>query len=175
MFFRKKKVVRIMTFTTIDFETANNDRTSACQIGIVVVEDGRIIEEFVSFIKPVPDYFLSRFTDEIHGINEDTVIDAPTFPELWEKISRFIENAPLIVAHNAPFDMGVLKACLEYHDISTSLPKYFCTLKESRKKLPNLSNHQLSTVCDYFDIPLDHHEALSDARAAAKIALVLNN
>ena len=104
-----------MTFTAIDFETANNERTSACQIGIVVVKDGKIIEEFVSFIKPVPAYFLISFTDQIHGINKETVADAPTFPELWEDISGFIEGAPLIVAHSAPFDMGVLKACLDYH------------------------------------------------------------
>ena len=164
-----------MTFTAIDFETANNERTSACQIGIVVVKDGKIIEEFVSFIKPVPAYFLISFTDQIHGINKETVADAPTFPELWEDISGFIEGAPLIVAHSAPFDMGVLKACLDYHNISVVLPEYFCTVKESRRKLPNLINHQLSTVCDYFDIPLNHHEALSDARAAAKIALALNS
>jgi len=164
-----------MTFTAIDFETANYERTSACQIGIVVVKDGKIIEEFVSFIKPVPDYFLSRFTDDIHGISKETVADAPTFQELWGKISEFIEYAPVIVAHNAPFDMGVLKACLKYHDIRASLPGHLCTVKESRKKLPNLKNHTLSTVSDYFDIPLNHHEALSDARAAARIALALNN
>ena len=164
-----------MTFTAIDFETANNERTSACQIGIVVIKDSRIIEEFVSFIKPVPNYFFSWFTDDIHGISKETVANAPTFPELWEKISGFIENAPVIVAHSAPFDMGVLKACLKYHGIRASLPGYFCTVVESRRKLPNLKNHKLSTVCEYFDIPLDHHEALSDARAASKIALALNN
>ena len=69
--------------------------------------------------------------------------------------------------------MSVLKACLDYHNISASLPGSLCTVKESRIKLPNLRDHQLSTVCDYFDISLDHHEALSDARAAAKIALTL--
>jgi len=162
-----------MTFTAIDFETANNARTSACQIGVVVVRNGEITEEFSSFIKPVPGYFLSRFTNDIHGISKETVADAPAFPKLWSKISGFFEKAPVIVAHNAPFDMGVLKACLDYHNITASLPEYFCTLKESRKRLPKLINYQLSTICNYLDIPLDHHEALSDARAAAKIALAL--
>ena len=164
-----------MTFTAIDFETANYERTSACQIGIVVVKDGKITEEFSSFIKPVPAYFLGRFTDEIHGINEEAVAKAPTFPELWERITGFIKDTPLIVAHNAAFDMGVLRACLDYHDISAVLPEYLCTLKETRWKLPDLSNHKLSTVCDYYDITLNHHEALSDAKAAAKIALALDN
>lgn len=164
-----------MTFTAIDFETANNKRTSACQIGLVLVKDGKITKEFSSFIKPVPNYFLSWFTDEIHGIDKETVVNAPTFPELWEKISGFIENAPVIVAHNAPFDMGVLKACLDSHNITATLPVYLCTVKESRIKLPNLRDHRLSTICNYFDISLDHHEALSDARAAAEIALVLES
>lgn len=164
-----------MTFTAIDFETANYKRTSACQIGIVVVENGKITEEFSSYIKPEPGYFLDYFTDDIHGIDEETVANAPTFPELWEKIASFIENTPLLVAHNAPFDKGVLNTCLKYHNIKASIPEFFCTVKGSRKKLPNLGNHKLSTVCDYYGIPLNHHEALSDARGAAGIALALND
>lgn len=163
-----------MTFTAIDFETANYKQTSACQIGIVVVKDNIITEEFSSYIKPVPDYFLRYFTDDIHGINEETVADAPTFPELWEKISGLIENTPLLVAHNAPFDKGVLNTCLNYHDIKADIPDFFCTVQGSRKELPNLKNHKLSTVCSYYGIPLNHHEALSDARGTAGIALALN-
>ncbi len=162
-----------MTFTAIDFETANYERTSACQIGLVVVKNGEIIKEFSSLIKPVPNFFLSKFTDEIHGIDKDMVEDAPSFGKLWPEISDYIENAPLIVAHNASFDMGVLKSCLDHFKIEAVLPEHYCTLEASRKSLPNLENHVLSTVCEYYDIPLDHHEALSDAIGAAKIALKL--
>ncbi|MCK5199782.1 MAG: 3'-5' exonuclease [Spirochaetales bacterium] len=166
--------IKKLTFTAIDFETANYKRTSACQIGIVVVKDNIIIEEFSSYIKPVPNYFLRYFTDDIHGIDEETVEDAPTFPELWEIISGFIENTPMLVAHNAVFDKGVLNACLDYHNIKANIPYFFCTVQGSRKKLPSLRNHKLSTVCSYYGIPLNHHEALSDARGAAGIALALN-
>lgn len=160
-------------FTAIDFETANQYRTSACQIGIVLVENGKIKKEFVSYIKPEPNYFNSKFTKNIHGIDASTVIDAPTFPELWPTIASYIENAALLVAHNIGFDKSVLANCLEYHEIKAKIPETYCTLNKSKQQLANLENHQLSTVCDYFGIALNHHEALSDARATAKIALKL--
>ncbi|QEN03314.1 DNA polymerase III [Thiospirochaeta perfilievii] len=161
-----------MTFTAIDFETANKVKTSACQIGIIVVENGKIIKEFSSYIKPPePDYFLKEFTDNIHGITKEMVKNAPTFKELWETISGYIINTPVIVAHNAHFDFGVLNSLLDFYDIKTNLPTVYCTLRAARKYLPRLENHQLSTVSKHFNIQLNHHEALSDARAAANIAL----
>lgn len=163
-----------LTFIAIDFETANYERTSACQIGIVKVEKGKITEEFVSYIKPEPNYFLEYFTLDIHGIDKNMVADAPTFPELWESISGFIERAPLIVAHNASFDMDVLKKCLDYHGIISKIPSSYCTYRNAKQKLPSLKNHKLSDVCKYYNIPLNHHEALSDARGAALIALELS-
>lgn len=162
-----------MTFTAIDFETANYEKTSACQIGIVVVKNNEIVEEFSSFIKPAPNFFLPKFTNEIHGIDKDMVYGAPTFKKLWPSIVDFIEKAPLLVAHNAIFDIGVLKSCLDYYNITAKLPEFFCTLESSRSKLPSLSNHKLSTVCEYYGISLNHHEALSDARGAAKVAIEL--
>ena len=65
-------------------------------------------------------------------------------------------------------------ACLNYHNIKADIPDFFCTVQGSRKELPSLRNHKLSTVCSYYGIQLNHHEALSDARGAAGIALALN-
>ncbi len=158
-------------FISIDFETANNMRTSACQIGIVVVENKIITEEFVSFIKPVPGYFLQHFTDNIHGIDKNTVKNAPYFDELWENIRHFFENSTSIVAHNASFDQSVLSFCLEYYNIEYQLPLFTCTVKGARKLYPHLDNHRLSTVCKHIGFQLNHHEALSDARGSAMIAL----
>ena len=160
-----------MTFTAIDFETANKIKTSACQIGLVMVKDGKIIKEFSSYINPPePNYFLKEFF-HIHGITKDMVTNEPTFDLLWDEISKFIEDTPLLVAHNAPFDIGVLKANLEHYGIKANIPPAYCTLKAARKYLPNLDNHRLSTLANYYNINLNHHEALSDARAAAKLAL----
>ncbi|OHD12534.1 MAG: hypothetical protein A2086_09635 [Spirochaetes bacterium GWD1_27_9] len=164
----------MQNFTAIDFETANFESTSACQIGLVVIKDKKIIKEFSSYIKPVPNYFVSRFTNEIHGIDSKTVAKSPTFDKVWLEICQFIENSEFIVAHNASFDIKVLTSCLSYYNIEYKLPPHFCTCKASRKKLPNVRNHKLSTLCDYFGVPLNHHEALSDARGAAMLALKLD-
>lgn len=164
-----------MDFTAIDFETANQLRTSACQIGIVVVKNNKIVKEVSSLIKPpAPDFFIKRFTEDIHGITKEMVKDSPTFKDLWGDISTFIEDAPLLVAHNASFDRSVLVSLIDYYKINTTIPKFYCTLRESRKELNHLYKHDLSTISKYFNIPLNHHEALSDARAAANIAITLN-
>lgn len=166
-------MLNLQNFTAIDFETANYRRTSACSIGLVKVENGEIVAEKCCFIKPQPNYFIPSFID-IHHITPDMVTDAPLFGELWPDIREFIEDSEALVAHNATFDMSVLKACLEMEMIRSYLPPSVCTVKLSRQHLKFLINHKLNTVCEYFNIELDHHEALSDARGAARIILELN-
>lgn len=159
-------------FTAIDFETANRYPTSACSIGIVVVRDGTIAEEFSHLIKPEPFYFYRKFI-EIHGITPGMVQEAPSFYDLWGKMGRYFDTEAL-VAHNAGFDMSVLKACLERSDIYIPLPQSFCTCRLARKLVKGLPNYKLNTLCEHFGIELNHHEALSDARGAAKIMMELN-
>ena len=162
-----------MNFTAIDFETANAKRTSACSIGLVKVENGVIVAEKSFLIKPQPNFFYASFID-IHHITQAMVKDAPLFGELWPDIREMIEDTELLVAHNASFDMSVLRACLELEMIRSYLPPHLCTVRLSKQHLPFLYNHKLNTVCEYFDIELDHHEALSDARGCANILLRLN-
>lgn len=162
----------LQSFTAIDFETANRYPTSACSIGIVVVQDGEITEEFSHLIKPEPYYFNKKFI-EIHGITPAMVEDAPSFYDLWSVIGRYFDTEAL-VAHNAGFDISVLKACLERADLYARLPESFCTCRLSRKLVKGLPNYKLNTLCDHFGIALNHHEALSDARGAAKIMIELS-
>ena len=161
-----------LNFTAIDFETANYDRTSACQIGIVVVRGSEIIKTYSSYIKPSPNYFIPFFT-ELHNIDAKKVGNAPLFGELWSEIYEYFTDSDILVAHNAIFDMNVLMACCEKYGINCALPASFCTCQAARRNLPHLVNHKLSTVCTHYGIELNHHEALSDARAAALIALKL--
>ena len=102
-------------FVAFDVETPNfkNNRISA--IGISVIENNEIVEEFFSYVNPEThfDYFNVRLT----GINEQTVKNAPTFPQAWQKIKPFMEMGT-IVAHNAIFDLSVLKSCLTDYNIS---------------------------------------------------------
>ena len=112
------------------------------------------------------DYFNTRLT----GISEETVWDAPTFPELWPEIEPLMSGG-LLVAHNAVFDMGVLKKCLQYYEIDWKpYVRYICTVQMGRRILPGMS-HKLDVLCDYYGIELDHHQAASDSRACAKILL----
>lgn len=162
-----------MNFTAIDFETANYNRDSACQIGLVVVRDNRVTDRFSSLINPETDHFVARFTREIHGISARDVRDSPNFGQLWPELIPYIEQAPLLVAHNAPFDMGVLRSCLEKFGIHARLPDAYCTLKQARDLLPGMANYKLDTLSRKFGVELQHHEALSDANAAAVIAIEL--
>lgn len=163
-----------MNFTAIDFETANGNPASACAIGLVVVENGLIVHEISYLLKPYTDWF-SKYNVAVHQITARDVAHAPRFEDVWPKIYRYIEDADFIVAHNAGFDMNVLRRCLAYAEIAGRLPSSVCTVQLAKRKLPHLHNHKLNTVAEFLDIELNHHEALSDARAAAQIMLLLGD
>ena len=159
----------MIDFAAIDFETANQHRTSVCSVGVVLMKDGEIVDRFYSLIKPEPDYYL-YWNTRVHGLTVEDTIDAPTFPDVWRQIEPLIEGLPLI-AHNRPFDEGCLKAvfkmyCMDYPDYP-----FYCTLQAARKQLKQLPNHQLHTVAEYCGYTLNnHHHALADAEACAWIA-----
>ena len=155
-------------YIAFDVETPNryNNRMSA--IDISVIEDGRIIDEFFSYVNPETNF--DWFNINLTGIDEDTVSSAPTFPELWEKIEPVMSSG-ILVAHKAVFDMGVLKKCLNDYGISwKSSVCYCCTAKMGRALLPDM-HHKLNELCDYYGIYLDHHKADSDSHACAEILL----
>lgn len=155
-------------YIVFDVETPNryNDRMSA--IGISVIEDGRIAEEFFSYVNPEADF--DWFNTKLTGIDKRTVAGAPTFPELWEKIEPVMSSG-ILAAHNAVFDMGVLKKCLNDYGIRwKSSVHYCCTARMGRVLLPDMP-HKLNDLCDYYGICLDHHKADSDSHACAEILL----
>ena len=157
-----------MRYIAFDVETPNhmNDRMSA--IGITVVEDGEIVDSFYSLVNPeVPfDYFNTELT----GIDAAAVAGSPSFDELWNEIEPLMSSG-LLVAHNAPFDLGVLKKCLQAYGIDwIPSARYLCTVQMGRRLLPGM-RHGLDVMCDYYGICLDHHQADSDSRACAEILL----
>jgi DNA polymerase-3 subunit epsilon len=156
-------------FAAIDFETANNERSSVCAVGVVIVRDGEIVDTFYSLIQPEPNYY-SYWCTRVHGLCCDDTDDAPIFPEVWKQIEPLIQGLP-IVAHNSRFDEGCLRAV--YRTYQMDYPDYIFldTLRASRRALPHLSNHQLHTVAAALGYDLkNHHHALADAEAAAWIA-----
>ena len=158
-----------MKYAVFDVETPNakNDRMSS--IGALVVEGGKIREEFYTLVNP--ETYFNAFNIALTGITPESVADAPAFPEVFGKLKPLFNDA-ILVAHNAPFDMSVLSKCLSYYGIHyKESVDYACTCQMARRILPELPSRKLNCLCDYFGIELDHHNALSDARAAAKILL----
>lgn len=155
-----------MNFISIDFETANEKRHSPCAIGIVIANETGIVDEFYSLINPLVDF--SPFNVSVHGITEVDVIDAPTFTELWPKFASYITDN-VVVAHNASFDMSVLRKTLDYFNLTYPKMEYLCTVEISKRIWPDLVNHRLNTVAAHHNILFEHHHALEDARVAALI------
>ena len=155
-------------YVAIDVETPNrhNDRMSA--IGISVIEDGAITEEFFSYVNP--ETFFDPFNTQLTGIDRRTVAGAPTFPELWSRIGPILSSG-ILVAHNAVFDLGVLKHCLTGYGITwKATVRYCCTVRIGQRLIPGVP-HRLNTLCDHFGIALDHHQAASDSHACAELLL----
>jgi DNA polymerase-3 subunit epsilon len=163
-------LVSMKDFAAIDFETANNFRSSVCSVGIVIVRDGVIRKEIYYLIHPSPNFY-SYWCSKVHGLTQYDTDDKPDFPTIWEKIAPQIEGLPL-VAHNSPFDEGCLKAVFSLYDMEYPNYTFFCTCRAARRILGKaLPNHQLQTVAAYYGYDLTkHHHALADAEACAIIA-----
>jgi len=155
-------------FIAIDFETATYLPNSAISIGLVKYRCFEAIDAFYSLICPPQLYVRSDFT-EIHGLTIDDVRDAPDFRQIWEdRVLEFIGSTPL-AAHNASFDMKVLRATLGHYDVPLPDLKYFCSLALARRVWPGLRSHALTSLGREFDITYDAHNALADAETCGKI------
>ena len=159
----------MLNFAAIDFETANNERSSVCSVGIVIVRNGEIVDNFYSRMQPGPNYD-NYGCSRVHGRCHEDTDYAPVFPKVWAQIEPLITDLPL-VAHNKPFDEGCLKAVFRFYQMDYPDYEFYDTLCVSRRVLPDLENHQLHTVAAACGYELkDHHHALADAEACAWIA-----
>lgn len=166
---RKNLRAGLKDFAAIDFETANNERSSVCSVGIVIVRDGEIVDTFYSLIQPKPNYY-NYWCSCVHGLCCEDTEEAPVFPIVWAQIEPLIEGLPL-VAHNKPFDEGCLKAVFRVYQMDYPDYEFYDTLSASRLCFPYLENHQLQTVAAECGFQLEnHHHALADAEACAWIA-----
>ena len=156
-------------FAAIDFETANNERTSVCSVGVVIVRGGEIVDEFYSLIQPEPNYY-NYWCSQVHGLTREDTEEAPVFPKVWKQIEPKIAGLPL-VAHNKAFDESCLKAVFRCYQMDYPDYEFLCTCVASRKAFPQAENHQLYTISKLCGYQLEnHHYALADAEACAWIA-----
>lgn len=165
------------SFVTIDFETATWG--VACALGIVHFENGVAIDERYSLIDPgISARRWDAGAIRIHGIKPRDVSGCPTFADIWPELLHYAACYPL-VAHNANFDIGVLRSELQRHALPTPTLRYGCSMALARNAWPKRAaadgsgpaNHKLSTLSEFLQIQLEHHNALSDAHACGQVAI----
>lgn len=156
--------VKSQDFTAIDFETATIKNRFPCQIGLVVVRNGKIEKSFSRLIQPPYNNYDKRCIS-VHHITPDITKNEPEFPDIWNELKQYFENT-IIVAHNATFDMSVLENVLNYYNIK--YPHVICHVCTC-----NIFNRlKLDKACALFGIKLiDHHDGLCDANACAQLYL----
>lgn len=158
-------------FTAIDFETANSSAASACSVGLVRVRDGKVVERAGWLIQPPPghDEFL-EWNTRIHGLTARDVVRAPGWSAQLPALTAFAGD-DVLVAHNAGFDMSVLRRASEATGDECPPYAYLCSLQVARKTY-DLESYRLplaAAAAGFLDFP--HHDALADAEACARIMI----
>lgn len=157
------------TLTFFDTEFPNRKMGSICSIGLIVVKNGEIQAKEYYLVNP-EDMF-DPFCFHIHHITQDMVKDQPPFPVIWEKIKQYFTNG-IVIGHNlVSADLFVLNKCLDRYGINKPDISYMDTLLLSRQYLaPRYGvNCKLGSLSEFFHIPLNHHNAFSDAEACLSI------
>lgn len=158
----------MLDFTAIDFETANKYANSACSLAVVTVQDGNVVHETYTLIRP-PFMVFSPDNIRVHGITPEQVRGKPAFDLLWDQIHPLLDGR-VVIAHYAAFDMRVLRSLAKTYSLQLPPASYACTVEISRQVWPDLPNHKLDTVAGSLGFSFCHHHALDDARACAFIA-----
>ena len=157
-------------WVTIDFETANWSRGSACSVGMALVKEREIADRFTTYIQPPDGGGFHPYNTSLHGITAEMVRDAPEWPQALAQIMGFAGGRPM-VAHNAAFDMGVMRAACTASSLLWPELRYACTLMIARLTWRLLS-YRLPFVAEAAGIPMgQHHDAQADADTASEILL----
>jgi DNA polymerase-3 subunit epsilon len=163
------RALAALDFTAIDFETANEQRASACAVGVVRVRGGQIVDSYATLLRP-RELRVDWRNQQVHGIAVEELYDAPTLADVWPELLPYLHEQA-VVAHNSAFDVSVLEySC---HDFGVPVPAFhsLCSVKLSKVLWPQLEHHRLNDMAAYFGLELNHHDALSDARACAEITV----
>ncbi|MDQ0863861.1 exonuclease domain-containing protein [Arthrobacter globiformis] len=162
-----------ISFTAIDFETANSHRGSACAVGLVKVHDGHIVDTASWLIKPPPgiDDF-DPINVELHGIAEQDVQNAADWEMSLEGILQFVCEDPL-VAFDAAYDASVMRKATDHQHLDLPAKDFYCALRLAQDHLA-LPRHRLDDVLAALDLPpVERHEPRAHALACAQIVLAI--
>lgn len=153
----------------LDVETADGAHSQICSIALVQIEGDRIAGEWSSLVCP-PDRPNERNT-AVHGLAWKDLHDQPSLPKVWPVVLGLLEGAEGLIAHWAAFDRGALeRACLREGLKPLALP-WHCTVALAKQAWPTLPDAKLPTLARHLGVELKHHDALSDARACARVYL----
>jgi DNA polymerase-3 subunit epsilon len=159
-----------MKLIGLDFETANGKSGSICSVGLACVEEGGVVETRHWLVKPHTSMtWMSPFCTEVHGLTWKDVKDAPEFHQIWPAMRDFILQGDCVVIHNAVFDLRHLRAALALYTLPGIQFPYVCSLRVSRKTLPQIGSHALDAVAKHLGFTFKHHDALEDAITCARI------
>lgn len=160
-----------LDFTAIDFETANSSPASACSVGLVRVRGGQVVATAGWLIRPPAGHDeFQEWNVKIHGIRRQDVEGAASWPEQFDRLCTFA-GADVLVAHNAGFDLKVLRTASEVTDLDCPPYRSLCSLQVARK-VYELDSYRLPIAAAAAGFAeFSHHEALADARACAQIVI----
>ena len=161
----------MLDFCAIDFETATYERNSACEMGICVVENGEIVKTQTWLIKPPSFPYFNQRNIDVHGIRPEDVQNSPTFEDVWHEAEELMYGN-LMIAHNAAFDAGVLRSCLDYYGFFKPKMEYLCSIQIAKKSWKNLPRYGLKSLAEHHQLSFNHHSAGDDAEVCAKISLL---
>jgi DNA polymerase-3 subunit epsilon len=156
-----------MKIVAIDFETAAG-RDSACSVGIFVFGDTKTISEHHLINPEISDDQWDPFAMSIHGISPSMVKKANNFKKVWERIEEVSKDAVLL-AHNASFDMSVIRYSLQRYKVAPRQLTYLCSARISKKVWPELPTTRLEYLAEMLGIEFQHHNAQEDAKASAMV------
>lgn len=154
------------SYVALDVETANYSRGSICSIGLVKFLDGVPTDTFYSLVNPEEPF--DDYNTFIHGIDANAVANSPTFPEIKQQLLEFIDGLT-IVAHFAQFDMGAIADAYAKYELELDDIEYLCSYRLAKVAMPGQLNYKLKRLAKALKIELDHHNALSDAKASGLI------
>tara|TARA_R110001606_G_scaffold71247_9_gene163273 strand:- start:25 stop:912 length:888 start_codon:yes stop_codon:yes gene_type:complete len=158
-----------MQAVAIDFETANEKRASPCSIGLAWINNGIIEAVEHHYIRP-PGMRFSSFNVAFHGIGPDQVRNADEFPDVLALLAPRLAGR-VVLAHNASFDVSVVRNTCDHYGLSYPAFDYLCTVNVARAVWPDLPTAKLNDVCHHLGIEFRHHDAAEDARACASVAI----
>lgn len=159
-----------MDFLALDFETATATNDSPCELGIAIVRAGVVREVRNWLIKPRQWPYFSPWNIAVHGIRPADVEGAPGWDGIWAEVNELLSGST-VVAHNASFDMGVMRGTLAAYGLAHPTFEYFCSVTMARRVWPGFPTYNLKALCDRHGIPLRHHRAGNDAEATAELVI----